>query len=197
MPPGCVASSAAIFAVSMDDPPPSPTKPSKPPSRAASTASATDDSLGSMPLSAKTSASTPAARIASTTGSIRPIARELRVGDDERARHARLAQVPAGLERRARPEHERRAGDGEDALVGAHGITSHSSLPRVSLSSSNGIMRGTIARVEPVLAQRCGELLRRLRRGEQRRGRDTARSRSRAPRRPPRRGRASCRTPRR
>ena len=76
--------------------------------------------------------------------------REVRVGDHERARHARPAEVPAGLERAARPEDERRAGDGEDALVDAHGTTSHSSVPSVSLSSSNGIMRGTMPRVVPL-----------------------------------------------
>ena len=74
MPPGCVASSAAIFAVSIDEPPPSPTKPSKPPSRATATARLTDASFGSIALSANTSTSTPASRIAATTGSIRPIA---------------------------------------------------------------------------------------------------------------------------
>ena len=43
--------------------------------------------------------------------------REVRIGDDERARDAGLMQVPAGLERRPGAEDERRAGDGEDALV--------------------------------------------------------------------------------
>ena len=147
---GCVASSAAIFAVSIDEPPPSPTKPSKPPSRAASTASATRR-LAGLDAAAGEDLGLDARRADRLDDRIdQADRREMRVGHDERARHARPAQVPAGLERRARAEHERRAGDGEDALVRAHGTTSHSSLPSVSLSSSNGIMRGTIARVEPV-----------------------------------------------
>ena len=103
-----------------------------------------------MPLSAKTSASTPAARIAATTGSIRPSA--ARCGSVTTS--ARV--TPAW--RRCQPVSSAAPGPNTSGVpatvkmlsLRAHGITSHSSLPRVSLSSSNGIIRGTIARVEPV-----------------------------------------------
>ena len=69
---GWVATRSATFAVSRLEPPPTPTKPSKSPSTAKSAASCSDSAVGSTRTRSKTTASMPAASIASTTRSVIP-----------------------------------------------------------------------------------------------------------------------------
>ena len=69
---GWVATRSATLAVSRLDPPPTPTKPSKSPSTAKSAASCSDSAVGSTRARSKTTASMPAASIASTTRSVIP-----------------------------------------------------------------------------------------------------------------------------
>ena len=77
------------------------------------------------------------------------------VGHEEHARRAQQLQMVAGLERGTRAERDRRDVQNANSL-GAHFVPrrsssreSHSSRPRMPLSSSNGIIRGTDATVEP------------------------------------------------
>src|SRR4051794_5461442 len=69
---GWVATRSATLAVSRLDPPPTPTNPSNPPSTAKSAASCNDSALGSTRARSNTTASMPAASIASTTRPVIP-----------------------------------------------------------------------------------------------------------------------------
>ena len=115
--PPWVAIRSETLAVSMLDPPPIPTKPSKPPSTAKAAASANEESVGSTRARSHTSVSIPAASIDSCTRPVIPAAATPGSDDQHRSLHAEALELPARLGGGAGPVLERRRLEREDLLV--------------------------------------------------------------------------------
>ena len=137
--PPWVAIRSDTFAVSMLEPPPMPTKPSKPPSTAKAAASPNDSSVGSTRARSQTSVSIPRRlhRLAHAVGD--PGGRHAGIGDQHRPLHAEALELPAGFGSRAGAVLERRRLERED-LLAAHrmpaGSRSFSRSKRFSRTSS-------------------------------------------------------------
>ena len=115
--PPCVAIRSETLAVSMLDPPPIPTKPSKPPSAANAAASSNEAAVGSTRAESHSSVSIPDASIV-LAHALGDAGRDhSRVADQHRPLHAEALQLPAGVGGCAAAELERGRLEREDLLV--------------------------------------------------------------------------------